>query len=82
MVTLVGFFGGSSNPFDEANRLFQVARRGLVAAGSIGTVAFTAQQDINMTKIGATLFPAWISEPQEKNTGGVSSENKQEPSVA
>ena len=70
MVTLLGAFGGAkNNPFDQANRLFQVMRRGLVAAGSVGTVAFTTQQDINLTKIGAVLFPAWISEPKEETKG-------------
>ena len=77
MVTLLGAFGGGSNknPFDQANRLFQIARRGLVAAGSVGTVAFTTQQDINMTKIGAVLFPAWISESKEETTSSESKSN-------
>lgn len=85
MVTLVNFFGGSgggANPFDQASRLFQVTRRTLVAMGSVGTVAFTAQQDINLTKIGAVLFPAWISEPTEEKDTGVSSATNQEPAVA
>ena len=82
MVSLVGIFGGSSNPFDQANQLFQMVRRGLVAAGSIGTVAFTAQQDINLTKIGAVLFPAWISESSAGKTDKSKSENEQEPAVA
>jgi len=64
VTSVMGIIGGGSgsNPFDMANRLFQVLRRSAVALGGIGTIAITSQQDINLTKIGNVFFPAWFSE--------------------
>jgi len=84
-VNMIGAFAGGSggNPFDVANKLFQNARRALLAFGSVGTIAITSQQDLG--KLGAVLFPAWFStanETKKEDTNDAKDNKPSEPVVA
>jgi hypothetical protein len=69
IITILGTFSNQTNPFDQATKVFQGIRRGLVAVGGLGTLAVGSQQDLSKAK--AVLLPAWFDkeEKDEAKTG-------------
>jgi BTB/POZ domain len=73
--------GGGSNPFDQATKLFQNLRLGLLTFGGVSTVAI-GSQNTDMKKTMTTLFPVWFPPQKDDEESGLGKESSSTPAVA
>jgi BTB/POZ domain len=79
ILSALGGGGGGSNPFDQATKLLQNLRVGLLTFGGVSTVAI-GSQNTDWNKTMSSLFPVWF--PPQKQEGKDSSSEGKESSSA